>query len=74
MRNSFKRNRTAIAILIAFVLTVGVTALWSAQGDELEGDTASNVVATAGAETGTDICRAPAAGALQISTLTIRCL
>ena len=48
------RKRTIIAIFVAFILTVGVTAIWSAQGDEAEGDTATNIVAandgTAGAE------------------------
>lgn len=39
------RKRTVIAVFIAFFLTVGVTALWSAEGDEQDGDTATNVVA-----------------------------
>jgi Flp pilus assembly protein TadD len=39
------RKRTVIAVFIAFFLTVGFTALWSAEGDEQEGDTASNIVA-----------------------------
>ena len=38
------RNRTAIAIFLAFFMTVGFTALWSAEGDEQEGDVATNVV------------------------------
>ena len=46
------RNRTIIAIFFAFALTVGFTALWSAEGDELEGDTATNVVASSGADAG----------------------
>src|SRR5215207_5626004 len=45
-------KRRVIAIFVAFVLTVGVTALWSAEGDELEGDTATNVVASSGADAG----------------------
>lgn len=48
------RIRTVIAILVAFVLTVGITAIWSAQGFELDGDTDANVVAAGGAETGAD--------------------
>ncbi|HEV2707929.1 MAG TPA: tetratricopeptide repeat protein [Pyrinomonadaceae bacterium] len=47
------RKRTIIAVIFAFVLTVGFTALWSAEGDEQEGDTATNIVAARGAETGT---------------------
>ncbi|HVF86445.1 MAG TPA: tetratricopeptide repeat protein [Pyrinomonadaceae bacterium] len=38
-------KRTIIAILLAFTISVGVTALWSAEGDEREGDTATNIVA-----------------------------
>ena len=38
------RNRTAIAIFLAFSITVGFSALWSAEGDEQEGDVATNVV------------------------------
>jgi Flp pilus assembly protein TadD len=38
------RNRTIIAIFLAFFMTVGFTALWSAEGDEAEGDVAANVV------------------------------
>lgn len=45
-------KRRLIAIFVAFVLTVGVTALWSAEGDEMEGDTATNVVASSGADAG----------------------
>src|SRR5919112_829672 len=45
-------KRRLFAIFVAFVLTVGVTALWSAEGDEMEGDTATNVVASSGADAG----------------------
>ena len=45
-------KRRLIAIFAAFVLTVGATALWSAEGDEMEGDTATNVVASSGADAG----------------------
>ena len=38
------RSRTIIAIFLAFFITVGFTALWSAEGDEQEGDVATNVV------------------------------
>ncbi|HYN84333.1 MAG TPA: tetratricopeptide repeat protein [Pyrinomonadaceae bacterium] len=41
------RTRTIIAILLAFMLTVGLSAIWSAEGDEQEGDTATNIVASA---------------------------
>ncbi len=38
-------KRTIIAIFLAFTISVGVTALWSAEGDEREGDTATNIIA-----------------------------
>ncbi len=44
--------RRIIVIFIGFVLMVSLSALWAAEGDEREGDTATNVVATAGAEAG----------------------
>lgn len=47
------RTRTITAILLALAISVAVTALWGAQGDERDGDTATNVVASAGAEAGT---------------------
>lgn len=49
-------KRTVIAIFLAFCLTVGFTALWSAEGDEQEGDTATNVVAaTTDSPAGTEV-------------------
>jgi Flp pilus assembly protein TadD len=48
------RTRRVIVIFAAFALLVSATALWDVSGDEREGDTASNVVATAGAEAGSD--------------------
>jgi type IV pilus assembly protein PilF len=48
-----------IVIFIAFILMVSLSALWGAEGDEREGDTPTNVVATAGAEAGTDARPAP---------------
>lgn len=44
--------RRILVILVGFVLMVSLSALWAAEGDEREGDTATNVVATAGAEAG----------------------
>jgi Flp pilus assembly protein TadD len=46
--------RRVIVIFAAFALLVSATALWDASGDERDGDTAANVVATAGAEAGSD--------------------
>ncbi len=46
------RTRTIITILLAFVLTVGLTALWSAEGDEQDGDTATNIVAASDSPAG----------------------
>jgi Flp pilus assembly protein TadD len=39
------RTRTIIAVFLALFITAGVTALWSAEGDEIDGDTATAVVA-----------------------------
>ncbi len=48
------KARRVIIIIAAFAVLVSATALWSAEGDELEGDTATNVVAASGAEAGSD--------------------
>jgi Flp pilus assembly protein TadD len=48
------RTRRVIVIFIAFALLVSATALWDASGDERDGDTAANVVASSGAESGSD--------------------
>ncbi len=47
-------TRRVIIIFAAFALLVSATALWEASGDERDGDTAANVVATSGAEAGSD--------------------
>ncbi|HEX8355217.1 MAG TPA: tetratricopeptide repeat protein [Pyrinomonadaceae bacterium] len=47
-------TRRVIIIFAAFAMLVSATALWDAQGDEREGDTASNVVASSGSEAGSD--------------------
>ncbi|MGH9901938.1 MAG: tetratricopeptide repeat protein [Pyrinomonadaceae bacterium] len=52
-------KRTIAAIFIAFVLTIGFTALWSAEGDEQEGDTAANIVAANESPTGVGDDAAP---------------
>lgn len=46
------RNRTLVAILIAFVLTIGVTAMWSATTIEREGDPDANVIEDSGSTAG----------------------
>ena len=46
------RTSRVIIIFAAFALIVSATALWDASGDERDGDTASNIVATSGAEAG----------------------
>lgn len=46
------RGRTIIAVLIAFVLTIGLTAMWSADTTGREGDTDANLISDAGAPTG----------------------
>ena len=45
-------KRRLIAILIAFVLTVAATAMWSAATLEREGDPDANVLEDSGSETG----------------------
>lgn len=45
-------TRRVATILATLVLAVSVLAIWSAEGDELDGDTAANVVAASGAEAG----------------------
>lgn len=45
-------KRTIIAFAIAMTLTFGVTAFWSAQTDERDGDTAANVIESNGSPTG----------------------
>ncbi len=47
-------KRRIIAIFVTFMLIVSATALWSAEGDERDGDTAANIVAESGAESGND--------------------
>jgi Flp pilus assembly protein TadD len=47
-------TRRVAAFLATLVIAVSIAAVWSAQGDELDGDTATNVVATSGAEAGAD--------------------
>ncbi|MGB8507509.1 MAG: tetratricopeptide repeat protein [Pyrinomonadaceae bacterium] len=47
----FKR-RAVIAIAIAFFLTLGFSFMWSVEGDERDGDTATNVIAAKDAPAG----------------------
>jgi Flp pilus assembly protein TadD len=46
-------TRRVAAILATLILAVSVLAIWSAEGDELDGDTSTNIVAASGAEAGT---------------------
>jgi Flp pilus assembly protein TadD len=46
------RKRTLLAIIIAFTLTFGVTALWSAETNSREGDTDANIIDANGSPTG----------------------
>jgi tetratricopeptide (TPR) repeat protein len=46
------RKRTLIAIVIAFTLTFGMTALWTAETDNREGDTDANIIDAGGAPVG----------------------
>ena len=47
------KKRRLIAILIAFILTIAATAMWSAATVEREGDPDANVLEDSGSETGT---------------------
>ena len=40
------RKRTVIAVVLALFVTVSFASLWSAEGDEVGGDTATNIVAS----------------------------
>jgi len=46
------RKRTIIAIIVAFVLTIGVSALWSAQTDKRDGDPDANTIEDNGSRAG----------------------
>ncbi|MGB7926040.1 MAG: tetratricopeptide repeat protein [Pyrinomonadaceae bacterium] len=46
------RKRALIAIVIAFTLTFGMTALWTAETDNREGDVDANIIDANGAPTG----------------------
>jgi Flp pilus assembly protein TadD len=46
------RKRTIIAIIVAFVLSIGVSALWSAQSDRREGDPDANTIEDNGSQAG----------------------
>jgi Flp pilus assembly protein TadD len=45
-------KRTIIAVAIAFVLSIGLTAIWSAQTITREGDTEANILEDGGSEAG----------------------
>ena len=47
------KKRRIIAVLIAFILTIAATAMWSASTDELEGDPDAIVLENSGSEAGT---------------------
>jgi Tfp pilus assembly protein PilF len=48
-------KRRILAVLIAFVLTIGATAMWSASTDEREGDPDAIVLEDSGSEAGTTV-------------------
>src|SRR5712692_9820435 len=48
------RKRTIIAVIVAFVLTIGVSALWSAQTDKRDGDPDANTIEENGSQAGQD--------------------
>ncbi|MDQ3586350.1 MAG: tetratricopeptide repeat protein [Acidobacteriota bacterium] len=53
------RYRTIIAVFFALILTIGLTAVWSAETDGREGDDTANLVAADGSPTGTEEDAAP---------------
>jgi Flp pilus assembly protein TadD len=57
-------TRRVLIIFATFALVVSATALWDAQGDERDGDTATNVVAASGAEAGAETRPAKKKGGL----------
>jgi Flp pilus assembly protein TadD len=52
-------TRRVVLLLATFVLAVCALAIWSAQGDERDGDTDTNVVAASGTEAGAQTPDAP---------------
>ncbi len=48
-----QQRRIIIVIAIAFMLTAGFSIMWSVEGDEREGDTATNIIAAKDAQAGT---------------------
>ena len=46
------RKRTIIAVVVALILTIGISALWSAQTIVREGDTDANILEDGGSEAG----------------------
>ncbi len=46
------RKRTLVAIFVAFLLSIGATAMWSATTTEREGDAEANVIEDSGSEAG----------------------
>src|ERR1043166_10222300 len=46
------KKRTIVAVLIAFILTIGATAMWSASTIGREGDPDANVLEDSGVEAG----------------------
>ena len=48
-------KRRLVAILIAFILTIGATAMWSAATDEREGDADANAMEDSGSLAGEEV-------------------
>src|ERR1700704_3807911 len=46
------RTRTIIAVLVAFVITIALSAVWSASTVERDGDTDANVIEDSGSAAG----------------------
>ena len=46
------RKRTIIAIIVAFILTIGMSAFWSVQSDKRNGDTDANTIEDNGSRAG----------------------
>lgn len=64
------KKRRILAVLIAFILTIGATAMWSASTDEREGDPDAIVLEDSGSETGSTTVEGKKKGNKVVKVLT----
>jgi Tfp pilus assembly protein PilF len=64
------KKRRLIAVLIAFILTIAATAMWSASTDEREGDPDAIVLEDSGSEAGTTVDKPKKKGNKVVKVIT----